>query len=268
MTVHQSQSQEDSGNAGPTSQATSAPFLSGEPPVASGPPPSFLPPQVGGPPASGYGTPPPSSGYGTPPPTFPPSPSGSALPPPPQGPPARGTYSAYPEHLRNAPPSQGNFQGNVAGLNGWNDLPAHMLSGMAGKKKASSAGSNSGASTPAATAVIQDPFEALSGVTDPAGHIVAAFVGAMERVRLKADPSQKRMVEDTSKRLDTLYERLSANAIPQHVLGTTVQLASALVNEEYSTCNSITTSLMTGSFDQEGKWLLGAKRLIELCQKL
>ncbi|TPX65974.1 hypothetical protein SpCBS45565_g04772 [Spizellomyces sp. 'palustris'] len=216
------------------------------------------------PPAGEYGTPPPTTGYGTPPPLLPSAPTADNSNAP------RTGYSAYPEHLRNTPPPQGHYQAGVSGLNGWNDLPTHMVTGIAVRKKGQSgSGTTSGTASPAPLASLDDPSSVLNDVVNSKGLIVGAFTTAMDRVKSgAAEASQRRMIEDTDKRLENLYERLSADQVPNHVLASAVQLATALNNKDYTTCHSIVMALMTTSFDQEGKWVLGAKRLVELCQRV
>ncbi|KAJ3179954.1 protein transport protein S31 [Gaertneriomyces sp. JEL0708] len=190
-----------------------------------------------------YGTPPPAGGYGTPPPLIPTSSTSSLSSGPP--PPGQGyQYSAYPSHLVQQPPPTGHFQTAVVGVNlgGWNDIPQGALGGK--------------------TSVAHD--EVLNGVGNPKALIVKSFMDAMENVKARQPASQKRMIEDTEKRLENLYERVSTDQVPPQILAMTVQIAKALNEKDFTTANNIILQLMTTSFDQEGKWVLGAKRLVEL----
>ncbi|KAJ3159371.1 hypothetical protein HDU86_001689 [Geranomyces michiganensis] len=225
-------------------------------------------PPLAPPPFSGYGTPPPASGYGTPPPLFPPGdPSGPSRPP--------QQYSAYPEHLRTAaPPPNGTYQGAVAGLNGWNDIPSDLLSGLSRKKVGGGSSHASGTSTPSgAVANVSvggagGAADILQSCPDPKGLVASSVRAEMDRVRGSAGPAQKRMMDDTAKRIDNLYERLNADLLPPHVLALAVQLANALVARDFASATNATTTLMTTSFDQEGKWVLGLKRLVEMAQRV
>ncbi|KAJ3183925.1 hypothetical protein HDU87_006043 [Geranomyces variabilis] len=231
--------------------------------------PPFAPP-----PFSGYGTPPPGTGYGTPPPLFPPPGDPSQSRPPQQ-------YSAYPEHLRSAaPPPNGTYQGAVAGLNGWNDIPSDLLTGLSRKKAGGGSSSHaSGTSTPSGSLAGPAVGGAVAGGggggtdvlqthPDPKGLVASTLRAEMDRAMASANPSQKRMLDDTSKRLENLYERLNADLIPPHVLALAVQLATAIGARDFASATAATTTLMTTSFDQEGKWVLGVKRLVEMAQRV
>ncbi|KAI8588654.1 hypothetical protein BDZ88DRAFT_421202 [Geranomyces variabilis] len=224
--------------------------------------PPFAPP-----PFSGYGTPPPATGYGTPPPIFPPGDPSASRPP--------QQYSAYPEHLRSAaPPPNGTYQGAVAGLNGWNDIPSDLLTGLSRKKAGGGSSHASGTSTPSgglagpAAGVAGGGIDVLQTHPDPKGLVASTVRAEMDRVMASANPSQKRMLDDTAKRLENLYERLNADLIPPHVLALAVQLATALGARDFASATAATTTLMTTSFDQEGKWVLGVKRLVEMAQRV
>ncbi|KAJ3056227.1 hypothetical protein HK097_007710 [Rhizophlyctis rosea] len=203
-----------------------------------------------------YGTPPPAWGTGTPPPMAPPTSMHGQQP---------AQYSAYPDHLAQAtpPPPSGHFQGAVPNLNGWNDIPSHLISGARGKSRP-----GSGAATPAPAGLAIDPEEALKGIESPAGFIVAGLSTILDTVKSSADPSQQRMVDDTEKRLDNLFERLASEKVDRVVLAKLVTLVRSLNARDFGTSNAVAQDLMTTSFDVEGKWVVGLKRLAELYQRI
>ncbi|KAJ3297995.1 hypothetical protein HK104_011290 [Borealophlyctis nickersoniae] len=127
----------------------------------------------------------------------------------------------------------------------------------------------SGTASPApVAAALTDPSAVLKGVESPEGIIVAALTTALDAVKAGVDASQRRMVEDTDKRLESLFERLAAKQLQPPVLAQLLTLANALNARDFPTANATVMSLMTTSFDQEGKWLLGVKRLVELYQRV
>ncbi|RKO91784.1 hypothetical protein BDK51DRAFT_32073 [Blyttiomyces helicus] len=198
-----------------------------------------------------YGTQPPAGPYGA----APYSPAGG-VPPPPLG---QQQYSAYPEHHRNTPPPpSGNYQGPVVGLNGWNDPPS--LLSAAGKRK--------GGSPAPGVVGIADASGVLKGVENPVNLIVGAFTTALGAVKAGVDPSQRRMVEDTDKRIDNLFERLAGDQVGEVVLAQLVVLSNALNAKDFATANGCIMTLMTSSFDHEGKWMVGAKRLVEMYSRM
>ncbi|KAJ3075254.1 hypothetical protein HK102_005649 [Quaeritorhiza haematococci] len=76
------------------------------------------------------------------------------------------------------------------------------------------------------------------------------------------------MIDDTDKRLETLFERLAMGELPDRVLAQLVILGKALNERDMSSATVVVTGLMTTSYDKEGKWVVGCKRLIEMYQKI
>ena len=95
------------------------------------------------------------------------------------------------------------------------------------------------------------------------------------------------MVDDTEKRLDDLFERLASEKVDRVVLAKLVTLVrcgfydsfnisqhvanfnhTALNARDFGTTNAVAQDLMTTSFDVEGKWVVGLKRLAELYQRI
>ncbi|CAH1761185.1 5557_t:CDS:2 [Entrophospora sp. SA101] len=72
----------------------------------------------------------------------------------------------------------------------------------------------------------------------------------------------KRILVDTEKRIDLLFEKLEKYELPENVI---VKLG--LESRDFANALTIQGNLMTTDFEKEGKWLLGIKRLIDLYKK-
>ncbi|KAF9904147.1 hypothetical protein EC991_002982 [Linnemannia zychae] len=75
---------------------------------------------------------------------------------------------------------------------------------------------------------------------------------------------QKRMFEDTSKRLQSLQEQMQNGTVKERVVVPLGEMIEALSTRSFTQCHAIHAKLMQTEFDSEGKWLLGFKRLIDL----
>ncbi len=79
--------------------------------------------------------------------------------------------------------------------------------------------------------------------------------------------SQNKIIQDTEKRMQELFERLNQEKLGKAILAQLIQLAMALNAMDMNTASLLSIHLMTSSFDQQGKWVLGMKRLVELYTK-
>ncbi|KAI9599191.1 hypothetical protein BDF19DRAFT_430383 [Syncephalis fuscata] len=80
------------------------------------------------------------------------------------------------------------------------------------------------------------------------------------------NPTQKRMLEDTKRRMNELLVRLKDNQVKAHILTALSTFLNAINSQDYTTANQVHLDLMQTDFDSEGRWLVGAKRLVELMQ--
>jgi protein transport protein SEC31 len=74
-------------------------------------------------------------------------------------------------------------------------------------------------------------------------------------------PQQRRILEDTEKRLDSLFEKLAAKQIKPKSVQNLVALSKALTLGDYHTSNGIIMSMLT---TDDENWVLGVKRLVEM----
>ncbi|CAG8543669.1 3916_t:CDS:2 [Diversispora eburnea] len=79
--------------------------------------------------------------------------------------------------------------------------------------------------------------------------------------------SDRRMVTDSEKRLALLFERLEKEQISESVLGRLCKMCEYVKENDFINALTIHSNLMTTDFGNEGKWLLGLKRLLDLCKK-
>ncbi|KAG0270475.1 hypothetical protein BGZ95_001678 [Linnemannia exigua] len=166
----------------------------------------------------------------SPPPPGPigPSVGGMKLPPPPM----KGAGATGPAPI---PYTKGDFR-TAAIDNHWNDPPTKIFE--KNSKKDDGAAYDFGPMNETLTKIIKEC----------SAHVPAP---------------QKRMFEDTTKRLQSLQEQMQNGTIKERVVIPLGEMIEALSTRSYSQCHAIHAKLMQTEFDSEGKWLLGFKRLID-----
>ncbi|KAI1318840.1 hypothetical protein EDD11_005686 [Mortierella claussenii] len=201
-----------------------------QPPTSSSsspPGPSVLPaPQpLGGPPGL-LGSSAPEASVTPPPPAG--CPPGMKLPPPPMK--TAGTGPAP------IPYTKGDFR-TAEIVNHWNDPPTQIFARKAPGDEATAY--NFGPMKESLARIIK---ECSSNVPAP----------------------QKRMFEDTTKRLQALQEQMDNGTVKEQVVVPLGDMIQALSSRSFVQCHTIHAKLMQTEFESEGKWLLGFKRLIDL----
>ena len=71
------------------------------------------------------------------------------------------------------------------------------------------------------------------------------------------------MIQDTDKRLEFLFDRLSAQQVPDDVLAPLVVISQAIQAGDYGTSQKTVMELVTSNHPEETKWVVGLKRLVE-----
>ncbi|RHZ76889.1 hypothetical protein Glove_187g111 [Diversispora epigaea] len=89
----------------------------------------------------------------------------------------------------------------------------------------------------------------------------------LENCKNNSMVSDKRMVTDSEKRLALLFERLEKEQISESILGRLCKMCEYIKENDFTNALTIHSNLMTTDFENEGKWLLGIKRLLDLCKK-
>ncbi|KAF9975216.1 hypothetical protein BGZ73_001198 [Actinomortierella ambigua] len=231
---------------------TPPPLVTGatSPPLATSSPGLPLPSQnsrIGGGPLGLHGS---RVGSGLP---MQPSPSPTPAPnkPPLAPPPRAGGAATAPGNLTDLPHSasttpalpaapKGDFR-NTEILHHWNDPPTKIFE----KKSGSDEGS-----------------------TFDFGPMKQKLSTVIEICSSKVPAAQKRMFEDTQKRLQTLVEQMDKGTVKDRVRLPLGEMIGALWQGNYAGALATHSKLMQTDFDSEGRWLLGFKRLTDLAQAL
>ncbi|KAI8054520.1 hypothetical protein BDF22DRAFT_775283 [Syncephalis plumigaleata] len=79
-------------------------------------------------------------------------------------------------------------------------------------------------------------------------------------------PTLKRMLTDTERRMQEMLTRLRNDQIAPHVMAALSLFVQAIGKQDYIAANKVHLDLMQTNFDSEGRWLVGAKRLVEIVQ--
>ncbi|KAF8521642.1 hypothetical protein JB92DRAFT_3141158 [Gautieria morchelliformis] len=254
----------------PASQGSYAPPHPGQVRPGSGgpgqyplPPSRLLSPPQGGPP------PPPSGAvhFGGQPP-----PSGMARATPP---PQNGPYGP-PTHATQAPPQ---LAGRAPGPYGAQGPPRAGPPGMQGPPPpgASSqrshgapgdvAGASRSAPTPPPKAVApaaKYPRGDRSHIPESSKPAYDVLSEELRRLRQISPPQQKRMVDDTERRLNALFDALNCETLSKPVVEQLVNLTNAMSTRNRDAAMAIHVDLLTrGSMtDDIGLWMAGVKQLI------
>ncbi|KAF9432204.1 hypothetical protein BGZ76_011135 [Entomortierella beljakovae] len=96
----------------------------------------------------------------------------------------------------------------------------------------------------------------------------SALTAVIKECSSSVPAPQKRMFEDTVKRLQVLQEQMEQGTVKESVVIPLGDLIQALSSKTFTQCHSIHAKLMQTEFESEGKWLLGFKRLIDLYASL
>ncbi|KAF9117162.1 hypothetical protein BGX27_000011 [Mortierella sp. AM989] len=164
--------------------------------------------------------------------TPPPASGGIKLPPPPM----KGIGSGPAP----VPYTKGDFR-TAEIVNHWNDPPTKIFDKNA--KSGESTGFDFGPMNTTLTTIIK---ECSANVPAP----------------------QKRMFEDTTKRLQALQEQMNNGTVNERVIVPLGDMIQALSSKSFVQSHAIHAKLMQTEFESEGKWLLGFKRLIDLYASL
>ncbi|KAL9555612.1 hypothetical protein MBANPS3_002269 [Mucor bainieri] len=155
------------------------------------------------------------------------------LPPPP--PPASATKKMHPP----TPPPTSDFRTAVI-KNHWNDPPKKIF--------------HKNADDEDVTLDVQEVSRTLSSKLE------------LCKTAFESGP-QKRIVDDTSRRIGTLLEELEKKELSNDVVKSLHTLTNALEAKEYAKALEVHTQLMTTQYESHGNWIVGLKRLVDLTEK-
>ena len=81
-------------------------------------------------------------------------------------------------------------------------------------------------------------------------------------------PMDKRKMEDVAKRMAGLEAKLASGEVSAAVFGNLSQLCTALGGGDVQTALNVHVQITTSDWADNGQWLMGLKRLIEMVAKL
>ncbi|KAJ1926177.1 protein transport protein S31 [Tieghemiomyces parasiticus] len=249
----------------PTAQYPSQPSAYGQ-----GPPPPPPTAQPRPPPGSGAVRPPPS-GYTPRPPH--PGPAGtpgypSARPVPPRGPPSQAgpPSSQQPAGGPYPPPSGAHHHPHPGYPRA--GTPQSVAQQRAHTPSASRPGTPSAAGPGAASSSPANhsgkyPPGDRSHIPDGQKIIFTALTAGLQQARAVAGPTQKRMMDDTEKRLHQLFDLMNGGDLPASLEEPLTALAHALQNRDFNQAHQVYLKLIHSNFDSSQRWMMGVKRLVE-----
>ncbi|KAI8097551.1 uncharacterized protein BX664DRAFT_326670 [Halteromyces radiatus] len=89
----------------------------------------------------------------------------------------------------------------------------------------------------------------------------------LQRQRQQSTPAQKKMLDDTEKRLNALFDNMNNDELSDDVAESMLKLAQAIQGRDYSGAHRLQVGLVTTKYGECGAWLVGVKRLIDHAQQ-
>ncbi|KAG0170061.1 protein transport protein S31 [Apophysomyces sp. BC1034] len=89
------------------------------------------------------------------------------------------------------------------------------------------------------------------------------LMNEFQQTKQRAPAGQKKMYDDTERRLGSLFDQLNNNEVSEGVITSMQSLVQALQNRDYDSAQRIQVDLVTTRYDECGSWLVGVKRVIE-----
>jgi len=209
-------------------------------------PPSNIPPVQPLPPST-------FNPYATPaqPPSQPPQPPQSSAAPPPN------IFQPHPQPPQSHPPSA-----PTAGP----APPTSAHSGQPPQAPSSTGGSSGGGAAPPAPSVTITTAD-TSNVAPDMQPVVQTLLNVYNRCASAATQRQAKLkIEDVSKRVGQLFQKLNARDVSPAVCEKLSHLCQALAHGDFKTATDIQVQLTTTDWDEHGTWIVGVKRLIEACK--
>lgn len=77
---------------------------------------------------------------------------------------------------------------------------------------------------------------------------------------------QRRVVEDSAKRMQALFQQLAQKELPLVVLEVLQQMCDAIGRKELDAAQQHVMRMMTTHFSDVGAWILAVKRLVEIAK--
>ncbi|KAL1918417.1 uncharacterized protein VTP21DRAFT_3077 [Calcarisporiella thermophila] len=102
-----------------------------------------------------------------------------------------------------------------------------------------------------------------SHIPDSHKPILTILTNELVRARQNAAPHQRRVLDDTEKRLNNLFDLLNNGELSQQVVQQMLLLVQTLEARDYNTAIRIHVDLLTTKYEECGYWMVGVKRLID-----
>ncbi|KAI9308433.1 hypothetical protein BJ944DRAFT_174834 [Cunninghamella echinulata] len=126
------------------------------------------------------------------------------------------------------------------------------------------------AAKPAAPAIPEKqrhPKDDRSHIPPQQRPIFEILSGELQNQRQRSSPAQKKILDDTEKRLNGLFDNMNNSELSDDVVQSMLKLAQAVQTRDYNQAHRLQVELVTTRYAECGAWLVGVKRLIENAQK-
>ncbi|ORX62050.1 hypothetical protein DM01DRAFT_1331515 [Hesseltinella vesiculosa] len=90
----------------------------------------------------------------------------------------------------------------------------------------------------------------------------------VQQQKQRCNPAQKKMLDDTEKRLNSLFDAINNGDLSDDVIQPMLKLAQAIQQRDFSGAHRIQVELVTTKYTECGAWLLGVKRMIDNAQTM
>lgn len=96
---------------------------------------------------------------------------------------------------------------------------------------------------------------------------VQEIIGSLiQHCLARSSPMQRRIVEDSAKRIEALYGQLARGELSPPVMDQVSQMASFIKDSKFDDAHAMHMPLMSGYFSEVGAWILAVKRLLEVAR--
>ncbi|KAJ1955157.1 protein transport protein S31, partial [Dispira parvispora] len=121
--------------------------------------------------------------------------------------------------------------------------------------------------TPAAAPGKYPPGD-RSHIPEKQNPIFTSLQAGLQQARAATGPAQKRMMDDTEKRLNQLFDLMNNGDLPAKLEEPLLSLARAIQNGDYQQAHQVYLKLIHSNFDSSQRWMMGVKRLVETLKSI
>ena len=98
----------------------------------------------------------------------------------------------------------------------------------------------------------------------PKSEMVGKLTQTIATIKQRSPPQKQRMIDDTERRMDSFFDQLETFDNSECLGGLTAILKS-LDTRDFGAAKQLITDLMV-KFQDQSKWLLGVKRMVDLLE--